>query len=342
MTNTDNAPANTMPLVELHCHIEGTVSPVLAQRLAARHGVDISPVIDADGQYTWDTFDSFLKVYDAMSLAVQTPEDYFDITLAYFREAASHGLVYGEMFISPAHAAVHGISYPTFLEAISAAMNQVEEECGVVGRLILTCVRHYGLEEAARVAHLAQAHPHPRVVGFGMAGDETFGAPKDFARVFDIAKDAGLHLTAHAGEFMGPASIRGILDDLGVARIGHGVRACEDPALVAELAARGVALELCPSSNISMNVVASMADHPIRSYLDAGLCVTISTDDPPFFKTDIAAEYAQVAAIHALDPAEMLAISRNAMGAAFCDETTKRRILQEMDGWARAAGCSGA
>ncbi len=340
MSEPTNSLPGMMPLVELHCHIEGTVSPMLAQRLAVRHGIDLSAVIDPDGNYIWDSFASFLKVYDAMSAAVQTPEDYFDITRAYYRDAAAQGLRYGEMFISPAHAAQHGISYPTLLDAIGEALAQVEAECGVIGRLILTCVRHYGVKQAEQVARLAASHPHPMVVGFGMAGDEAYGTPRDFAGVFQIAKGAGLHLTAHAGELMGPESVRGMVDELDVARIGHGVRVHEDPDLVHELADRGLALELCPSSNVCMNVVASIAEHPIGAYFRSGLNVTISTDDPPFFRTDIGAEYASVAATHGLSPEDMLQISRNAMTAAFCDEDIKKDILRDMDIWERAATCA--
>ncbi len=338
MSEIQSSHSDPMPLVELHCHLEGTVKPLLAQELAARHGTDLSDVIDSEGRYVWNDFATFLHAYDATSGAIRTPKDYYDITYAYYTEAAACGLRYGEVFVSPAHAERHGISYPTLIESISTAFDDIEKETGAVGRIILTFVRHYGVDHAEKIARLPEEFQHPSVVGFGMAGEENAGHPRDFAPVFDIARGADLKVTAHAGELMGPESVRAVINDLDVDRIGHGVRSREDPALVEELAARGLALELCPSSNVCMNVFASIADHPVKDYLRAGLNVSLSTDDPAFFGDTIRTEYDDVAAAHSLSAIDLIQFSRNAMQSAFCGSDVKNRILGEIEAWAARNG----
>ena len=217
---------------------------------------------------------------------------------------------------------------------LSAAADKLEEDFGLIVRYILTCVRHEGVEHAQATARLAEKHPHPKVVGFGMAGHETEGHPENFKKAFEIAAGAGLRLTCHAGELAGPESVRAALAAFPLERIGHGVRSREDAELVKELADRQIPLELCPSSNILIGVVDSLEDHPIRDYFDQGLKVTLNTDDPAFFDTDIRREYEKVAKAHDLTPADLLTISRNAVDAAFCDDLTKERLRHHLKKWA--------
>lgn len=323
--------AAPLPLAELHCHLEGTVSPLLAQRIAARHGVDLSPVIGADGRYVWRDFAEFLAVYDAMTAAIRTAEDYHAITLDYYRRMAAKGLVYGEIFVSPDHGARQGISYESLIEAVASAIREVGAETGLEARILLVCVRDYGPERAEAVARLAGLHPHDMVTGFGMAGTESAGVPADFARAFAIARSTGLRLTAHAGELMGPDNVRATLAALPVERLGHGVRAIEDAALVAELAARGVVLEICPGSNLALGLYPDIAAHPVKALTDAGVRTTLSSDDPPFFDTDIARDYDSVARGFDLSPKVMLGFTRRSIEAAFCDEATRERLLARID-----------
>ncbi|RMD89491.1 MAG: adenosine deaminase [Alphaproteobacteria bacterium] len=320
-----------LPLAELHCHLEGTVAPELALRLGHRHGLDLAPLVDADGCYRWRDFAEFLHVYDAMSAAIRTAEDYYEITADYYRRMAAKGMIYGEVFVSPEHGMRAGLSYSTLIEAIATAMADVEAETGVVARIVITCVRHFGREHAEETAHLAAQFPHPYVVGFGMAGDESMGAPADYARAFAIAADAGLGLTAHAGELCGPESVRATIESLPVSRIGHGVRAIEDAELVAELVDRGITLEVCPGSNLALGLYPSIAAHPVRRLHDAGVRVTLSADDPPFFDTDVAREYEQVRDAHGFDPADMLGMTRRSIEAAFLDSATRDRLLGRLD-----------
>lgn len=314
------------------------MQPALAQHLAARSGLDLSSVIDGTGAYVWRDFAGFLKAYDAMTQAIRSPEDYIAVAEDYFERAARAGLVYGEVFVSPAHAARNGISYETLIEALSAAFREIENRHGTVCRIILTAIRHHGPDHAEAVARLAERHPHPVVTGFGMAGDETFGRPAEFRRAFEMARGAGLGLTAHAGELAGPESVRATLAALPVTRIGHGVRSHEDPALPAELRDRNIGLELCPSSNLALGLYRSHAQHPVGAYVRAGLTVTLNTDDAAFFGGDIAEEYALAAAAHDLGRSDLLTITRNALKIAFCDEATRERLLARLAEFDRRAG----
>lgn len=332
MNMEPGAADQSLPLAELHCHLEGTVRPGLAQTLARRHGLDLSSVIDVNGSYIWRDFAEFLSVYDAMSAVIRTPEDYIAVATDYYERAARSGLCYGEVFVSPAHAAQGGISYPTLIDALAVAFRDIEARHGTVCRIVLTAVRHLGAEEAEAVARLAARYPHPMVTGFGMAGDEGFGMPADFAHAFRLAQDAGLGLTAHAGELAGPESIRATLAALPVTRLGHGVRAMEDPALLDELLDRGIGLELCPTSNLALRLFPSYSAHPAGAFFRAGLKVALNTDDAAFFGTNIAEEYQRTKAAHALSKADLLVITGNAIGMGFCDGATRRRLLAKLNG----------
>lgn len=325
----------SLPKAELHCHLEGTVAPDVAQTLAARHGMDISSIIKPDGTYQWDTFDDFLKVYDVMAQVIRTPEDYYDILKIYYDRAAAQGLVYGEMFISSDHPAHVGISYDTFMETLNAAADDILSEHGVEVRFVLHVVRHYGTEMATAVAELAEHHPKKRVTGFGIAGDEAHLNHKDFAHAFEAARGAGLRCTAHAGEHLGPQSVEDVITHLKAERVGHGVRAMESPETVAMLKDTGTVLEVCPSSNVCLGVAPSIETHQLRGLHEAGVAVTLNSDDPPFFFTDIGQEYALAAQHHGFDPKGLLDITRRAITAGFCEEETKAAALAKVDAWAQ-------
>ncbi len=331
--------ARATPLkAELHCHLEGTVSPALAQRLAAAHRLDLGSIIDAQGRYRFEDFSEFLVAYDRVCEAIRTPQDYYEILYDYYRTCAGEGLIYGEMFISAYHPACHGISYPTFLDALSLALDDVERDHGVTARLVLTAVRHLGVEQAEETARLAAAHPHPKVVGFGLAGEENFLAPRDFARAFAIAQDAGLRLTAHAGELAGPDSIRGALRDLKVERIGHGVRAIEDEEVMAEIKECGATLEICPSSNIVLGLYPSIEAHPVARLTAFGIKTSLGSDDPPFVAATIGKEYGLVQAAFALGEADMTAYTTRALDAAFCTEEERAALKARLRAGALGSG----
>jgi adenosine deaminase len=314
--------------VELHCHSEGAATPAFVRTCAARNGVSLpANMFTADGAYACEDFLHFLSVYEIACTAICTPRDYADLVCEYFTKAAQNGLIYGEMFISSDHPADVGIHYGDFLDAIADGYERAHEKTGITARFILTCVRQFGVERAKVTARLAHDHPHPLVTGFGMGGDENWGQASDFTRAYDIARDAGLGLTVHAGEVCGAGSVNDCLDALKPSRIGHGVRAIEDKNVVARLADEGVTLEICPGSNIALGVYDGYAHCPIMRLRDAGVKVTIGSDDPPYFHTDIANEYAQVQRAFALADDEMRAISETGLEAAFCDEATRAELL---------------
>lgn len=320
-----------IPVAELHCHIEATVSPDDAKRIAARHGLDISSVFDETGAYRWKTFGEFLHVYDAVSEVLRTPEDYFEITAHYFDRMAAKGVIYGELIVSPAHAARFGVSYGALMDAVASAMREAEAENSLTGRIIVTAVRHYGPDHALDVARAAAASPHPYVTGFGMAGDEASGEARDFKPAFDLAREAGLRRTIHAGEILGPESVWQAIELFDVARIGHGVRAIDDPRLIETLKARDVTLEVCPTSNVAIGLYPSIAEHPVRKLADAGLKITLNSDDPAFFDTDPAEEYARAAEAHGFSRGDLMQFTRNAVDAAFCDDETKARLVKMLE-----------
>lgn len=316
------------PKLELHCHLEGTIAPERASKMAARRGVDLSSMITPDGHYIWTDFSSFLALYDQVSDLISSPQDYYDLTLDHLVRAAEQGVVYTEFFISADHARRIGLDYGDMVAAIDEAARHAEERTGHVCRLISTCIRHFGPEAARDVARETVRHAHPRVTGFGMGGDERQYHPSDFVPAFETAYDAGLGCTVHAGEFGGPESVCAALDHLPVKRIGHGVRAVEDPDLLHRIRDEDVVLELCPGSNISLGLYPSLSHHPLPALLAAGVRVTVSSDDPPFFHTDMALEYASLSGVFGLSPGQVKTLGEVAIEAAFLEDAAKENLRQ--------------
>jgi len=307
-----------LPKIELHLHIEGAAPPSFIRGLAKEKSVDLSGIFAGDGSYAYRDFRDFLKVYEAATSVLTTPEDYARLTRAVLAESAASGVVYTEAFLSPDFCGGRDVgAWREYLAAIREAADEAERADGIVLRGIVTCIRHFGPEKAKETALCAAETAGDWVVGFGIAGDEAKGRPKDFAWAFDAAREAGLRLTAHAGEWAGPESVRAALDDLGVKRIGHGVRAIEDPALVERLAEDGVVLEVCPGSNIALGLYPDWRAHPIDRLREAGVSVTVSTDDPPFFHTTMAHEYDRLADTFGWDEAAFVDLARASASAAF-------------------------
>jgi adenosine deaminase len=218
-----------------------------------------------------------------------------------------------------------------YLAAIQDAADEAEEKLGITLRGIVTCVRHFGPEKARDAAHCAAETAGDWIVGFGMGGNEGVGKQGDFAWSFECAREAGLRLTTHAGEFGGPESVRDAVRDLGVERIGHGVRAIEDADLVRELADRGTVLEVCPGSNVVLGLYPDFAAHPIAKLRDAGVKVTVSTDDPPFFHTTMRREFDGLNKAFGWDAADFAALNETALAAAFCDDETRERVRARLE-----------
>ena len=323
-------PRTMLPKVELHCHVEGAAFPELVRRVAARHAIELKGLFDDDGNFIWHDFTSFLNAYDQASAVFRTPEDFRDLTFTHFTSIAAEGAIYGEVFISCDHGFASGLSYADYVGGMAQGIIDAEAETGIVGRMIATGVRHLGPDRVLAAAELSAREPHPLVTGFGVAGDERMHHHRDFADAFRIAGEAGLGLTAHAGELCGPESISAALDHLGISRIGHGVRAIEDPALVERIIAEEIVLELCPGSNVALGLYPDIAGHPFRRLMEAGVRVTTSSDDPPYFGSSIGAEYDWLAEIQGLSEADFDRINRTAITAAFVDEPTRSRLLAKL------------
>ena len=317
-----------LPKVELHSHLEGCIQPDLVRTIAQRNGISLKQdLFTADDTFAWSDFVEFLNAYDEASFCLRKSQDYRDIMYTYMQQCADQGTIYAETFISPDHAAAVGMSYDEMLSGCVQAIDDAERDFGIVGRLIISCVRHLGPEQAVIVAQQMVDNPHPYIVGFGMGGNESMFTQADFAPAFNIAAAAGFACTTHAGEVLGPESVWDAIDNLPVSRIGHGVRSVEDPALMAELVKRGIALEVCPGSNIALSVYPDVASHPLNKILEAGISTSLNSDDPPFFATTVGSEYQSGAQDFGLDLQQLRNISRMAMKASFADADTKARLL---------------
>jgi adenosine deaminase len=322
-----------LPKVELHLHLEGAAPPAFIRDLARRKGMDIGGIFNADGSYRFTDFWDFIKVYEAATSTLTSPEDYHWLTLAVLEESAKSGVVYGETFLSPDFCGGRDLgAWREYLQAIRVAAAVAERDMGITLRGIVTCIRHFGPEKARETARCAAETAGDWLVGFGIAGDEKVLSPKHFTYAFDMARESGLRITAHAGEWGGPDSVRDTLNALNPERIGHGVRAIEDLALVDDLAERGTVLEVCPGSNIALGLYRDWRAHPIAELDRRGVRVTISTDDPPFFHTTMAREYERLAEALDWDRGQFMRIARQSLDAAFCDADTKARIAKILEG----------
>jgi adenosine deaminase len=325
-----------VPKVELHVHLEGAAPPGFIRDLAAEKGIDVSRAFAADGSYAWTDFAEFLRTYELACTVLDTPDDYRRLIEAVLAKSAGDGVIYTELFLAPD---LCGDGSPRawaeYLDAMIRGAETARADHGIEARFIPTAIRHFGPERAEAAARLSAATAGRMVTGFGMGGEERFGAPADFARAFAIAGEAGLGLTVHAGEIAGAGSVRAALDALPVTRIGHGVRAIEDPSLVRRLAEEGIVLEVCPGSNVALGVFPDLAAHPVDALRAAGVPVTVSTDDPPYFHTDIVSEYAGLAGVFDWTAKDFRDMNLVAARAAFCDEPTCAGVIARLTEEAR-------
>jgi adenosine deaminase len=321
-----------LPKIELHLHHEGAAPPAFIRQLAHEKKMDLSGIFRADGSYDFRDFAHFLSVYEAASEVLTGPEEFRRLTLAILEESAANGVVYTESFISPDFCGGGDLlAWKDYLAAIQDAADEAETKFGITLRGVVTCVRHFGADTAKKAAQCAADTAGDWVVGFGMGGNEGMGQQGDFAWSFDCAREAGLRLTTHAGEFGGPESVRDAVRVLGVERIGHGVRAFEDADLVHELVDRGTVLEVCPGSNVVLGLYPDFASHPIAKLRDAGVKVTVSTDDPPFFHTTMRREYEMLNKAFGWDADDFAALNATALTAAFCDDATRDRVQKRLE-----------
>ena len=324
-----------MPKVELHVHLEGSILPATMRDLAHRHGLDLPVHDDAAlaAFYSFRDFAHFVDVYVAACSCLRTPEDFARVAHELGAEAARQRCRYVEAHFNPEpNARKRGIPFRDQLDGMNAGRARALADFGVELRWIADGVRdaESGPGSVARtVEWITGLPPADGVVGLGLGGHEAEGPPHLFVKAFAAARDAGLHVVAHAGETTGPETIWATLELLGVERIGHGIAAARDPALVAHLAARQIPLEVCPVSNLRTRVVPTPADHPIRALDRAGVLVTVNSDDPPMFGTTLTGEYRFLIETFDYGPADLERLCLNGVRASFLPPQDKTRLAAE-------------
>lgn len=327
-----NTYLRALPKAELHLHIEGTLEPELMFALAERNRVALPwrSVEETRAAYAFDDLQSFLDLYYAGAAALIHEQDFFDLAMAYFARAHADGVVHAELFFDPQTHTARGVAFATVLDGLERACREAHERYGISSRLILCFLRH--LSEEDGFATLEQALPHlARIHGVGLDSSEQGHPPSKFVRLFARCRELGLHCVAHAGEEGPPAYIVEALDLLKVERIDHGVRAAEDPALLERLAREQVPLTVCPLSNVKLRVFPTLQQHNLKALLDAGLKVTINSDDPAYFGGYVLENYRQTAEALQLSRAELRRLARNSLEAAFVGEAERTPWLQRLD-----------
>ena len=329
-----------LPKAELHVHHVGSASPRIVSELAVRHpdaGVP-SDLDDLKQFFTFRDFAHYIDVYLAVVDLVRTPEDIRLLTYEVAREMAEgQNLRYAELTCTPYTSVVRGIAIEAYTEAIEDARVAAERDFGLVLRWIYDIPGESGIPAADATLEYALAHRTDALVGFGLGGPE-IGVPRaQFQEHFDRARAAGLHSVPHAGETTGPETIWESLRLLGAERIGHGCSAAQDPELLAHLAATGVVLEVCPTSNVATRAVDRIEDHPLRTFVDAGVSVTINSDDPPMFSTSLNHDYEVAAGLLDLDEAGVADLATAAVDASFAPDDLKTEVRNEIGAHLAAA-----
>ena len=321
-----------MPKAELHLHIEGSLEPERIFALAQRNGVQLSyPSVEALRQaYAFTDLQSFLDIYYAGASVLLKEQDFHDLAWDYLLKAKADNVVHVEMFFDPQTHTDRGVPFEVVIKGLTSACERAQAELGVSAALIMCFLRH--LSEEAAFETLEQALPFKHLfIGVGLDSSERGHPPEKFARVFERCRELGLHLVAHAGEEGPPEYIVNALDILHVERIDHGVRCVEDPELVKRLAREGMALTVCPLSNIKLCVFDDMAQHNLKALLDAGLKVTINSDDPAYFGGYVNQNYLATFAALPLGAAEAYTLARNSIEASFVSGQAKAAWVAQLD-----------
>ena len=328
-----------LPKVELHVHHVGSASPRIVAELAARHEgrspVPADPQLLAD-YFAFRDFAHFIEVYLSVVDLIRDQEDVWILTHEVARELARQQVRYAELTVTPYSHVRRGIPAPAFCEAIEDARKRAAADFGIELRWCFDIPGEAGPPAAEETLRISLDERPDGLVSFGLGGPE-IGVPRpQFKPYFDQARAAGLRSVPHAGETTGPQTVWDALRELGAERIGHGISAAEDPQLLAYLAERQIGMEVCPTSNVRTRAVARIEEHPLPRLIEAGLLVTINSDDPPMFGTTLDDEYAVAARLLDAGPAQVADLARNAVTASFLDPAGKQRISAEIDAYLAA------
>jgi adenosine deaminase len=328
-----------LPKAELHVHIEGTLEPELAFRLARKHGVVLphASVEELRAAYRFENLQSFLDIYYAGAAVLRDADDFHALALDYLRRAHDQGVVHAEMFFDPQTHTARGIALATVVGGLRRALLEAEREFGITCRLILCFLRHLSAADAMRT--LEEALPYKEAIAaVGLDSSESGHPPAKFAEVFARARREGLWAVAHAGEEGPPAYIYEALDVLKVRRVDHGVRCEESPDLLGRLAQERVPLTVCPLSNVRLRVFERIEDHNLKRLLDRGICVTVNSDDPAYFGGYVLENYLAVQQGLGLSRSDLTALARNSIEASFLADAAKRRWLAAIDEYSQTTG----
>jgi len=322
----------SLPKAELHLHIEGTLEPELAFHLARKHDVRLpyASVAELRAAYDFDNLQAFLDIYYAVADVLRDADDFYHLTIAYLQRAHEQGVVHTEIFFDPQTHTARGIAFDTVVGGLSRALSEAERRFGMTHRLIACFLRHLSAAEARHTLDEVLQH-RDSITAVGLDSSEVGHPPSKFAAVFGHAREQGLLTVAHAGEEGPPAYIREALDLLAVQRIDHGVRCEEDPALVQRLVREQIPLTVCPLSNVRLRVFDRMEQHNLKRLLEAGLRVTVNSDDPAYFGGYVLENYLAVARALALSREQLATLARNSIEGSFLDTEAKRRWTTAID-----------
>ncbi|MFP3914481.1 MAG: adenosine deaminase [Actinomycetota bacterium] len=320
--------ARSLPKAELHLHIEGTLEPEMMFEMARRNGLEL-PYPDVESvrkAYRFTDLQSFLDIYYQGGGVLQTRDDFTELMAAYLGRAAADGVVHAEIFFDPQAHTHRGVGFEVFMPAFRDAMADARRVHGMTASLILCFLRHLPPEDAVRTITAAEDHLEG-VVAVGLDSSEVGFPPEPFAEAYEIARRLGLRAVAHVGEEGPPEYIRGALDILGTERVDHGVRCVEDPGLVERLRHEQIPLTVCPLSNVALNVVDRLDDHPLPRLLDEDLMVTLNSDDPAYFGGYVGDNYASCAEAFGWGPEDLASLAANSVHASFLPAGEKEAHL---------------
>lgn len=323
-----------LPVAELHIHLEGTLEPEMIMSLAAKHSIELpyGSIDELRAQYEFSNLQSFLDLFYANMLVLRTREDFHEITMAYLQRAHASGVRHVELFFDPQAHVERGMDLRDVIAGIRDALNEAQNRWGISHKLIACFWRHAPASEALELLRLMIAEKHD-IDGIGLDSSELGFPPELFVEVFDLARESGLHVVAHAGE-EGPADyIWQALDLLKVERVDHGIRCLDDQELVQRLVAEQMPLTVCPLSNIRLRAVDTMADHPLPAMLEAGLKVSVHSDDPAYFGGYMDANFASLIQTFNFSTEQLAQLARNSFESSFIDDSAKRERLAEVDAW---------
>lgn len=319
-----------LPKAELHLHLEGAIDPPTLLEIQQSHGQKTGTLADVAKLYQYADFAGFLIAFKNITEHLKDPRDYELITYRLMQRLKAENVLHAEVYVSVGVCLYRKQDFEGVFEGLERGRERGERDFGVSLLWIFDAVRHFGAEQAKRVAEVTVLHRDHNVIGFGIGGDERRGPPELFREVFAYCAEQGLRLTAHAGETAGPESIWGALN-LRAERIGHGLTAAQDPDLVQELSERQVPVEICVTSNVRTGVCASFADHPARNYFDEGVMITLNSDDPALFGTSLAREYQLAQVQFGFTDEHLRELARNSFEASFLPAEKKLEFLNLFD-----------